>query len=86
MLEIRWPDGLWELFEELPPRDQTPILSKVSTLPLFPEMYPVRRSGEFKGCRYFVAGKRPWEWLVYYLVRRDAIWIRGFYPARAEPR
>jgi hypothetical protein len=77
MLEIRWPESVWELFEELPPRDRIPILRKLSTLPLFAEMCPVRRTGEFKGSRYFVAGKRPWEWLVFYLVRRDAIWMRG---------
>lgn len=86
MLEIRWPDTVWDVFEELPPRDQVPILKTLAILPLFPEMYPVRRSGDFKGCRYFVAGERPWEWLVYYRVHRDGIWIRGLYPARAEPR
>jgi hypothetical protein len=82
MLEIRWAESVWELFEELLPQHQVPILKTLGILPVFPEMYPVRRTDLFAGCRYFVAG----EWIIYYRVTRDAIWIRGLYPARARPR
>jgi hypothetical protein len=81
MLEIHWTDSVWGVFEELPARHQVPILKILGILPLFPEMYPIRRTGDFTGCRYFVAG----EWIVYYRALRDAIWIRGLYPARAKP-
>jgi hypothetical protein len=57
MLEIRWTESVWEVFKELPARDQVPILKSLGVLPLLPEMYPIRRTGDFVGCRYFVAGE-----------------------------
>lgn len=78
--EIRWLDSVWTLFEEIPPRDQIPILDKFELFISFSKMYPVRRIGDFKGCRYFVTGK----WIVYYQQTRDAIWIRGLWPAGAR--
>jgi plasmid stabilization system protein ParE len=49
----------------LPVRDE--ILSKTRLLADFPEMYPVRRRGRFRGQRFFAS----FDWIVYYVVRRD---------------
>lgn len=66
-------------------RDDSPSVSptdgRIAFVSVRTGKYPIRRKGDFKGCRYFVAG----EWAVYYKVLRDGIWIRGLYPARAKP-
>jgi len=43
------------------------ILSKARLLADFPEMYPIRRRGRFRGQRFFTS----FDWMVYYAVRRD---------------
>jgi hypothetical protein len=62
---------------------QTKLAESVSTAaesPLhvyFPQIYPLRGKGRFRGYRCFHAG----NWLVYYKVVDDIVHIRGLWPA-----
>lgn len=78
MVDIRWLDPVRQLFDELSRKEQEPILQRLELLRLFPDMYPVRRRGHFRGHRYFVAG----HWLVYYRHRGDSVYVRALWPAR----
>lgn len=78
MLPLLWPERLLAVLCELHPREQELIREREPLIEKFPEMFPVRRVGPFKGCRYFVAR----HWMVYYRVRKDAIYIRALRPAR----
>jgi len=76
---VVWTRTAWELFEELPDRDREEILEKFPALLLFPHMYPVRRKGRrFRRHRWFNAG----DWLGYYRVVDNSVYIRGLWPAR----
>ena len=77
--KVFWTRTVWELFNELPERDREVILGKMQSLPLFPHMYPVRTKGRrFRRHRWFLAG----EWLVYYRVVDNDVYVRGLWPAR----
>jgi hypothetical protein len=76
--EIIWPQSLVDLLLEMPDRERDQIFRKVSRLEEFPEMYPIRTHGPFRGHRWFVAG----EWLIYYRVLDDQVILRAIYPAR----
>lgn len=73
MLPILWPEGALRELYDLHPREQKLIREKELLIEQFPEMFPVRRRGPFAGCRYFVGR----YWMVYYQVRRDAVYIRA---------
>jgi hypothetical protein len=76
---VFWTRTVWELFSELLERDRGVILGKMQSLTLFPHMYPVRTKGRrFRRHRWFLAG----EWLVYYRVVDNDVYIRGLWPAR----
>lgn len=76
---VVWTRTAWELFEELPDRDREQILEKIHALSFFPHMYPVRTKGRrFRRHRWFNAG----NWLVYYRVVDNTVYIRGLWPAR----
>jgi hypothetical protein len=76
---VVWTRTAWELFEELPDRDREQILEKIPALSFFPHMYPVRTKGRrFRRHRWFNAG----NWLVYYRVVDNTVYIRGLWPAR----
>jgi hypothetical protein len=76
---VFWTRTVWELFNELPERDREVILGKMQSLPLFPHMYPVRTKGRrFRRHHWFLAG----EWLVYYRVVDNDVYVRGLWPAR----
>ena len=76
---VFWTRTVWELFNELPERDREVILGKMQSLTLFPHMYPVRTKGrQFRRHRWFLAG----EWLVYYRVVDNDVYVRGLWPAR----
>jgi hypothetical protein len=78
MAEILWPRSLIDLMLELPDTECASILAKVQQLEAFPEMYPVRSSGPFRGHRWFLAGR----WLIYYRVVEEKVFLRAIYPAR----
>ncbi len=78
MAEIVWPQSLIDLMLEMPEPDREEILSRVRRLELFPEMYPVRATGPYRGLRWFVAG----SWLVYYRFDAGKIYVRVIWPAR----
>jgi len=76
---VFWTRTAWELFGELPERDREKVLEKLSALTRFPHMYPVRTKGRrFRRHRWFLAG----EWLIYYRVASNDVYIRGLWPAR----
>ncbi len=78
MAEILWPESVLEVLLELPERERETILEKVSLLERFPRMYPVRMKGRFRNHRWLLAR----NWIVYYRVADDTVFIRGLWPAR----
>jgi len=79
MARIVWADSVRDLFYELPESERKEILEHLKYLTLFPHMYPVRTKGKrFRRHRWFLAG----NWLVYYRVASDVVYIRGLWPAR----
>ena len=78
MAEVIWPQRLVDLVLEMPDRERDQIFQKVTALERFPEMYPVRTFGPFRGHRCFVAG----PWLIYYRVVEGNVYLRALWPAR----
>jgi hypothetical protein len=78
MADIVWPQNVLDILLELPERDRELIIEKVDQLAMFPRMYPVRASGRFRRHRWFLAA----NWIVYYRVIGDTVYIRGIWPAR----
>ena len=78
MAEVLWPESVLQVLMELPDREREIILQKVSLLEEFPRMYPVRMTGRFRSHRWFLAQ----NWIVYYRVSDDTVYIRGLWPAR----
>ena len=71
MAKVEWLEPVLELFEEeLPTKDQIEIVKRLALLEQFPDMYPLRRSGPFRGHRSFVAG----NYLVFYKHVGDTVW------------
>ena len=75
---IVWSDPVRDLVLELPAREQEEIFEKTALLKHFPYMYTVRDKGRFRRHRFFQAG----NWLVYYKVVDEIIYVRGLWPAR----
>ena len=82
MAEVIWPQNLIDHIIdhtlEMPDPECRRVFEKVTRLEAFPEMYPVRTSGPFRGHRWFVAG----PWLVYYRVVEGKVYMRAIWPAR----
>ncbi len=78
MARISWPESLLDVLTELEEKERELILKKVEQLKRFPEMYPLRSEGRFRQHRWFVAG----DWLVYYRVVGQDVYIRALWPAR----
>jgi hypothetical protein len=78
MTEVIWPQNLIDHVLEMSDRERVRILEKASLLETFPEMYPVRTHGPFRGHRWFLAG----PWLVYYRVVAGKVYLRAIWPAR----
>jgi hypothetical protein len=77
--KVIWTKSVWDLFSELPNQQQTEILARLDFLQRFPRMYPVRIKGRrFRRHRWFLSG----EWLVFYRVAGETVYIRGLWPAR----
>ena len=78
MAAVFWPEPVRQVLREMSEREQRLILERVGRLRNFPEMYPLRSKGPFRGCRWFVAG----DWLVYYRFTGGTVHIRALWPAR----
>ena len=78
MADVVWPQSILEVLLELPDRDRELILRKADQLQRFPRMYPVRTKGRFRNHRWFLAG----NWLVFYRVLEDTVFVRALWPAR----
>ena len=75
---IVWFGEAEHVFFELPVKDREEILAKLELLQYFPRMYQVISRGRFRRHRKFCAG----DWLVYYRVVENTVYIRGLWPAR----
>lgn len=76
--KVVWARSVWEVFQELPESERIEILEHLKYLRLFPHMYPLRiRGRRFRRYRWFRAG----NWIVYYRVVSDTVYIRGLWPA-----
>ena len=78
MARIVWPQTILEVLADLPRKDRDLILEKVDRLERFPHLYPLRGKGRFRRYRWFFAA----NWLVYYRVVGDAVYMRAMWPAR----
>jgi len=67
-----------DVIVELPEWQQSELVQKLELLEDFPYLYPVNQKGRFRRHRRFVAG----EWVIYYRVVENAIYIRGLWPVR----
>ena len=78
-MKIIWADPVRDLLLSLPEREQDAITRTLPLLERFPYMYPVRTKGRrFRRHRWFHAG----NWLVYYKVAGNTVYIRGLWPAQ----
>ena len=78
MARIVFAGYLRDLLNELPLSDLELIEEKTETLARFPRMYPIRQKGRFRRHRWLRAG----NWIVYYKVVDDTVYIRNIWPAR----
>ena len=78
MAKILWPKYVLELLDELPQRDADLIVEKAKALKRFPRMYPIRPKGRFRRHRWLLAG----QWIVYYRVVDETVYIRAVWPAQ----
>ena len=77
--KIVWAASVWEVFDELPETERNEILEHLKYVKRFPHVYPVStRGSRFRRHRWFLAG----NWLVYYRVVENTVYIRGLWPAR----
>jgi plasmid stabilization system protein ParE len=75
--KIDWPDYIEDLLDELDPDEVSLIFEKTRILRQFPRLYPVRSTGRFRRHRRLLAG----NWMIYYRVVDDTVYIRGIWPA-----
>ena len=78
MARVVWSEPAASVLRELPVKTRALILQKTRLLRQFPRMYPVQRRGRFRRHRRFLAG----DWLVFYRVVGNAVYVRGLWPAR----
>ena len=76
--QVVWANSVWLVLQELPERESAEKVERLDLLVSCPQMYPVRRKGRFRWHRFFRAG----NWLVYYKVVDETIYVRGLWPAR----
>jgi hypothetical protein len=76
---IVWADPVRDLALSLPLKDQQEIYGKIALLAYFLHMYPVRsKNRRFRRHRCF----HEENWLFYYRVVDNTVYIRGLWPAR----
>ncbi len=81
MAEVVWPQTVVDAMLKLPDKDFRQIMRKTEMLRRFPRMYPLRGTGRFRQCRWFLAGK----WVVYYKPAGERVIMRALWPARKLP-
>ena len=78
MARIDWPDYIEDLLNELDPQEVSLIFEKTRILRQFPRLYPIRQKGRFRRHRWLRAG----NWLDFYPVSDDIVYIRALWPAQ----
>ena len=76
--EIFWSQSVLDILEEIRPAELDEIDRDVALLESFPRLYPVKRSGRYRGHRWFACG----NWPVFYRFASGKVFIRGVWPAR----
>lgn len=80
MPRVVWSSEAVRILATLPLPVQVDIVLRSRMLTEFPEMYPVRRRGRFRGQRVFIA----FEWLVYYVIQGGLVAVTTIRPARRK--
>ena len=78
MANLVWPKHVLDLMAELPPDLSELIFSRAHVLWRFPRLYQVHSTGRFRRHRLLLAE----NWMVYYRVVDDTVYIRGIWPAQ----
>lgn len=78
MAHLIWSKHVLDLMADLPPHESALIFEKAKILQRFPRLYAVRAKGRFRRHRKIHAG----NWMIYYKVVDDAVFIRALWPAR----
>ena len=78
MARIVFAGYLLDLLNGLPLSDLELIEEKTAPLARFPRMYPIRQKGRFRPHRWVRAG----NWILYYEVVDETVYIRNIWPAR----
>ncbi|MGQ0551469.1 MAG: type II toxin-antitoxin system RelE/ParE family toxin [Armatimonadota bacterium] len=78
MARLVWSPEATGILLTLPAPVRADIDAKTQYLYDFPDMYPVRRRGRFRGQRFLVA----FDWLVYYIVMPEQVTITTIGHAR----
>lgn len=72
------PQEIEEILAELPAEEREGILKKLRALRHFPRMWPVVEKGRFRRHRRLLGR----DWIVYYRVVDNTVYVRGIWPAR----
>ena len=72
------PPDVQAVIEELSPKEQEALVAKLILLEQYPRMYQVREGGRFRRHRRFVLH----DWVVYYRVVGNTVFVRSLWPAR----
>lgn len=80
-MKIVWTATALRHLDAVPRAPAEQILDKLETAARYPEMYPIRQRGRYRGYRWFPAG----AWLVFYELVEETLAVRGIvYGAREE--
>ena len=78
MARVIWSRAAREVLQELPTSVQEQIARKTRILGRFPRMYQIIGRGRFRRHRRLLVG----DWVVYYRVVEQTVYVRGLWPAR----
>jgi len=77
-MTVLWTDTALDGLAEVPASTGQEILRKIRSARRFPNMYPARQRGRYRGYRWFPAG----EWLVFYQVTGKRLIVMGILHGR----
>ena len=72
------PRAVEDILAELPEAERDAIIAKLRLLERFPRMYPIPERSRFRRHRRFLGR----DWVVYYRVVGNTVYVRGLWPAR----
>jgi plasmid stabilization system protein ParE len=72
-VKILWTETALRHLEEVPRRPAEQILARLETASQFPQMFPARQRGRYRGYHWFPAE----DWLVFYSIVDESLIVRG---------